>query len=398
MWDNITAIFDGNFMPHGHCFLWTPDILWLHVVSDLVIALAYYSIPLALWFFVRHKRDFIFNWIVLMFAGFIFFCGTTHLLDIWNIWHGHYRLEGWVKAGTALISLLTAFVLWPLIPKALSMPSPKTLEEMNKELRQQILEREQIEEKLRSLNAELEERINQRTEALNRSNKDLEQFAYVASHDLQQPIRTITSMIGLLEKKTQGVFQGDTAEYFNFVKEAAKKMGDLIKNLLEYSRVGSRQAKTHMLDAGEVLHVVLQNLQATVQETGVRIETSPLPKIFYDASHLMQLMQNLIQNAIKYRSKKDPFVSISAQQSGNEWVFAIKDNGIGILDEFHAAVFDMFRRLHSEAQYPGTGIGLSICKKIVESHGGKIWVESAPDQGSTFFFTVPIKAEISGAQ
>lgn len=391
----FNGLFDERFMPHGHCFLWTRDILWAHVGSDLVIALAYYTIPIALWVLVRKRRDLVFNWMFLMFAVFIFACGTTHLLDIWNIWHSHYRLEGIIKIMTAAASITTAALLIPLIPKVMALPSPETLRQMNQSLQEQISERINAERALQKLNSELEQRVTERTEELKKSNHDLELFAYVASHDLQQPVRTICSMVELLEKRLDGEFDSDTSQYFSFVKEGCGKMGQLIRDLLSYSRLGTREAALQTVNAREAVEASLADLRTMLEESKVTVHVSDLPVVVYDSSHLRQIFQNLITNAVKYRQAGDPQIWIGSARNGKGWEFSVRDNGIGIPPEFHDAIFELFRRLHSDSEIPGSGMGLAICKKVVELHGGQIRVESVPNTGSTFWFTVPDRASAS---
>jgi signal transduction histidine kinase len=243
------------------------------------------------------------------------------------------------------------------------------------------------------LNREIIER-KQAQEELVRSNKDLEQFAYVASHDLQEPLRAVSGFVELLRRNLEKSLDAKTNEYMNFSIEGAKRMQALINGLLEYSRVGTQGKEPQKVNSKEAMDEALARLQASIQESGAKITADDLPTVDFDDLQLTRLFQNLIGNAIKFRSDHIPQIHVSAVRQDACWRFAVRDNGIGIEQQYAERIFMIFQRLHTRKAYPGTGIGLSICKKIVERHGGKIWVESAQEHGSTFYFTVP---DIKGA-
>ncbi|HEX2866248.1 MAG TPA: ATP-binding protein [Ignavibacteriales bacterium] len=230
---------------------------------------------------------------------------------------------------------------------------------------------------------------------LERSNKELEQFAYIASHDLQEPMRMIASFTQLLASRYQGKLDEKADEYIAFALEGARRMQTLIRDLLKYARVTSRLKPFEKLDLNEILDDVLSDLQLVVSESGAEITTDPLPEIMGDITQIRQLLQNLVSNAIKFRGSLPPRIHISSSHDKKDWLFSVRDNGIGIDPQFHERIFLIFQRLHEREKYPGTGIGLALCKKIVELHGGKIWLESEPGRGTTFLFSVPkIKKEI----
>jgi PAS domain S-box-containing protein len=271
---------------------------------------------------------------------------------------------------------------------------------------QDITERRQAEETLRRTVADLA-----------RSNAELEQFAYVASHDLQEPLRMVSSYMQLLAKSYQGQLDAEADEFIGYAVDGAQRMQGLISDLLAYARVGTRGQPAVPTDCEAVLTQVLDDLECALAESQAQVTHDPLPTVLADAGQLAQLFQNLIGNAIKFHGAEPPRVHVSAQlqiadrrlltarpavsgihetnlksQIGNpqsEWLFAVRDNGIGIEPEYWERIFVIFQRLHLRTEYPGTGIGLAICKKIVERHGGRIWVESDPGQGSTFYFTLP---------
>ena len=234
-----------------------------------------------------------------------------------------------------------------------------------------------------------EHALAERAAELARSNAELEQFAYVASHDLQEPLRMVASFTQLLAKRYQDKLDADARDFIGFAVDGATRMQRLIADLLNYSRLGTRGQPFKPTDCEAVLERVLGVLKLAIKESGAVIEHGPLPAVTGDEMQLEQLFQNLLANAIKFRGEAPPRINVSAERSGNAWMFSVKDNGIGIAPDHTERIFMIFQRLHSKNEYPGSGIGLAICKKIVERHGGTIWVNSEPGNGTAFLFTVP---------
>jgi signal transduction histidine kinase len=248
---------------------------------------------------------------------------------------------------------------------------------------------------------EVEIRERQRAEAtqaalsqdLQRSNAELEQLAYVASHDLQEPLRMVASYMQLLEQKYRGRLDAEAHEFIAFAVDGAKRMQALINDLLTYSRVGNGTIPMEPTDCNDVLDNALKSLSLAIAESGASVQHGNLPVVMGNAAQLTQLFQNLLANAIKFHGKQALRISVSAEPDGPFWCFSVKDNGIGIEPEYFDRIFVMFQRLHSRSAYVGTGIGLAICKKIVERHGGRIWVESTPGLGAEFKFILPHAGE-----
>jgi PAS domain S-box-containing protein len=237
-----------------------------------------------------------------------------------------------------------------------------------------------------------EDQIRRYAEDLKRSNKELEHFAYVASHDLQEPLRTISSFSQLLARRYQGKLDTDADEFIAYIVEGATRMQTLINDLLAFSRIGTRGSSFAPVDGDVILRTAVANLETTINECGAVITHDPLPILTADRTQLTQLFQNLFANAIKFRRvAESPRIHVSAELKDGAWHFGVHDNGIGIDSQFFERIFVIFQRLHGREEYPGTGIGLAICRKIVERHGGRMWVESEPGAGSTFHFTIPEK-------
>lgn len=637
MWAFFTQVLSSDFMPHGHCYLWLPEILWLHVGSDALTGLSYFIIPSAFVYFLKKRPDIEFHWVFPMFALFILACGTTHVMNIVTTWHAAYRLEGVIKLLTGIISIATAVVLWRLMPQLITLPSPAQLRDSNEralEEMQRRLEAEQNRHKADSLleataemaqvggweldietmtvvwskqvyqiheiplgtPIELESAINyyapeakpiiesavqkaldegeawdlelplvtakgnprwvramgkvesvdgkvvrlfgvlqdisahkaaeeelilaersrtasalrfqavfegagigiaivdsegrpnqtneklqqflgfsgeelqgmylrditypedvendellaqelfagdreryhvekryyckggrmvwanvyasiidegeseirwgikmieditdrkQYEEQLKQSNAELEQFAYVASHDLQEPLRVVSSFLQLLERRYGDVLDDKALHFVHQAVSGAERMKTLTNDLLALSRVSTRARSSKVISCDLVLEEVLKNLRIALEEAGGQVVVDPLPMVQADPTQLSMLFQNLVGNAIKFRGEKSPNIRIDAARKDEYWCFAVRDNGIGIAPEFAERVFVIFQRLHVQSEYSGTGIGLAICKRIVERHGGNIWFESEPGQGSTFYFTLPYVEEVS---
>jgi PAS domain S-box-containing protein len=241
-----------------------------------------------------------------------------------------------------------------------------------------------------------EQRLQAAVADLARSNAELEQFAYVASHDLQEPLRMVASYTQLLAHRYRGQLDQDADDFIEFAVDGARRMQDLINDLLTYSRVGTLELQPETVDTGRLIDDVVRDLATALEESGGRVEHTDLPLVHGDPTQLRQLFQNLIANAVKFHGERQPHVSITATASDRVWTFAVRDNGIGIEPQYLERIFVLFQRLHTRADYPGTGIGLAICKKIVQRHGGRIWLESQPGQGTTFFFTLPTSPATAG--
>jgi PAS domain S-box-containing protein len=253
-------------------------------------------------------------------------------------------------------------------------------------------------------NAELERRVEERTkelavanQVLEQSNLELKQFAYVASHDLQSPLRSISGFVQLLQLEYEGKLDDQARDWIRRTVQSIEQMQTLIRDLLSYSRVDARSRPFIRIPFSDIVNDALTQLDSSIHDSGAQVTCGPLPEIMGDRSQLVQLTQNLIGNGLTYRGDQPPRIHLSAEHSGKEWIFSVRDNGIGIDPKYHEQIFEIFKRLHDQKEYPGTGIGLAVCRRVVNRHGGRIWVESEFGHGSTFCFTIPEGTEPSNA-
>jgi len=285
------------------------------------------------------------------------------------------------------------YLLKPIIPEILRQKVRVLVDlfQMNAEIKRLNFE-------LIESNMDLERRVQDRTAALEaqsldlaRSNRELAQFATAASHDLQEPLRTLSTYLQLLGKNNKGRLSADDQEIFGVVLDSARRMRQLIIDLLAFSQVGVGERKPGQVDCGALVEKVLDQIKGMVEERGAKISVGPMPVLNAEAVLLGQVFQNLIGNALKFQKGGAPVVEVSARQEQGRWVFGVRDEGIGIAPEHFEKVFELFGRLHARDDYPGNGLGLSLCKKVVERHGGSIWLDPTPAKGSTFYFSIPHK-------
>jgi signal transduction histidine kinase len=377
-------------MPHGMCYAWNPNVIWLHVISDATITLAYYSIPITLLYFVRKRKDLVFDWIFVCFAIFIVACGTTHLMEIVNIWHPIYWLSGIIKAVTAIVSIMTAILLIRLMPKALSIPSPDQLRASNQALQTEIQERTKALERIESLNGELV----RQTANLEASNTELETFSYSVSHDLRAPLRHIDGYMHLLTEEAPDLGENG-ALYAKKITKSANHMGLLIDNLLAFSQTGKTALQLAWIDTTALVDHVREELAPDAKDRAIEWKIEALPRVFMDKTLFKQVWTNLIGNAIKYTRQRDrASITIGCRELPEEFEFSIQDNGAGFDMKHAGKLFGIFQRLHLKDEFEGTGIGLANVQRIIARHGGRIWGKGEVGAGASFFFTVPRKPNV----
>ena len=346
------------FLPHGYCYLWRPGVLSLHLVSDSIIALSYYSIPIGLLWFVNARRDVPFNWMFWFFAIFIAGCGTTHLMEIWTLWHPDYWLAGGIKAATALASIGTAVGLVPLLPKAVKLPSPQQLEAANRDLAQ--------------------------------VNRELETFSYSVSHDLRAPLRAIDGFASILAEDHAAALDPEAKRLLDTIRRNAGHMGQLIDDLLWLSRSGRKELEQTPLDLTALVRDVVDELQREDTSRTVDVVVGPLPPTRGDPGLVRQVFVSVIGNAFKFtRNRPNGRVELGAQRVGSETVYFVRDNGAGFDMQYADKLFGVFQRLHRAEEFEGTGVGLALVQRIIHRHGGRIWADARVNEGATFYFTLP---------
>lgn len=512
MWDALIDLLGSRqWEPHGHCFLWTPSLLWTIVASNLLIGLAYYSIPLTLLTLVRKRQDLVHRNVFILFAVFIFGCGTTHLVKLWTIWEPVYWLQGGVDAITAGASVLTAVLLWPLLPRVIAIPSSQDLENANaalatanRQIQTALDDRQQMADKLQAQNALLEKifanthfllaymntefdflRVNQayseadgrdpaffegknhfvlypdaenealfrhvvasgeplfvaakpfaypehpelgttywdwslqpvrdgqervegllltlvdvtarrraeeavenKAQELARSNEELERFAYVASHDLRAPLRAIDNLANWLAEDEGETLSEQGHTYLQKLQGRVRRMEAMVEDLLEYSRAGRMRHEPTQVDTRALVQAIVDDLSPPRGFTVTADES--LPQFTTERVPLETVLRNLIGNAVKHHEHPgEGQVTVRATQRG-QWVeFTVFDNGPGIEGQYQERVFQLFQTLKPRDEVEGSGMGLAVVKKIVESRGGSVWVESALGEGAAFHFSWP---------
>jgi len=383
--DYLKALFSSEgFMPHGHCYLWTPELLWLNIVSDSVIALAYLSIPITLVYFVRKRKDLPFNWMFGAFGIFILACGTTHVLDIWTIWNPSYWLAGFIKAITAAASIVTAVLLVKLVPTALRIPSQQQLTALNNELT--------------AANAELQQ-ANRRLEEANSAKRD---FLSNMSHELRTPLNAVLGYAQLL-KREPGLSERQ-AHGLNTIEQSGQHLLSLISDLLDLTKIEAGKLELHpeTLHLATFLEVVGDIIHVRAEEKGLAFVQAPapdLPVVMADAQRLRQILLNLLGNAVKFTDHGQVSLSVGIlPATGNtpRLRFEVQDSGVGIASEQQGIIFQPFEQVGDKRRRAGgTGLGLSISRRLVHLMGGEIQVDSRPGEGSRFWFELelPLAAE-----
>ena len=411
MQDAIWRFFSNQgFQPHGYCLLWRTDVFYLHVVSDLVIALAYFSIPAALIYFAVKRPDFAHKGLLGLFTAFIIACGVTHLMGLWTMWVPDYGLQGVAKGVTAVISLVTAVALWPLAPRLAALPSESEFERKNRALAAEVATREAAEEALRTLNAELEARVRERTAELEASNAALKaaraqaerstaaksEFLATMSHEIRTPMNGVIGMLDLLKKDR---LTADQHQLVGTAKEAADGLLIVLNDILDYSRLeaGSIALEAEPFAPRDVTRTVLCVMRERARAKGLtleaRIDDGAPDRLIGDAARLRQVLFNLVGNAVKFTDSGGVQVSMRAAPDGGgrtRLEVAVSDTGIGIDDEARERLFQRFSQADASTsrRFGGSGLGLAISRQLVELMDGEIAVESAPGVGSTFRFHV----------
>lgn len=347
----------GQFLPQGHCYMWSPGVLWMNVVADILIATAYFTIPFALLYIARRRRDLPFDWLVVCLGVFVVACGLTHVMAVWNVWHSNYWLEGIVKLLTAAASVPTAILLWRFLPGILLLPSQRQLRDAN--------------------------------ESLARANRELEAFTASVSHDLRSPLTTIAGQAGLLELSLPDATDEQKRRLAR-IQSSVRQMSELIEALLVLSRISRQTLHREIVDVSALAESIVQDMRQKDPSRSVAVVIQPNMAVHGDRRLVGDLFQNLIGNAWKFTSKTgQPRIEIGQSNGGALATLYIRDNGAGFDMAYEQKLFKPFQRLHAAADFDGSGVGLATVARIIDRHGGRIWAEGKPNEGAVFYFTLP---------
>lgn len=361
----------ASFMPHGYCLLWRPDLVALHAVSDLMIALAYFSIPVGLWFLARARPDLEYKSIFLLFAAFILLCGMTHVIGLITLWAPIYGLQGLVKAATAIVSLIAAYSLWPILPRILNIPALGGLRQANQEMAQAIVEHEVL---LTDFTA---------------TRKDLEDFANTVAHDLRSPLRAINGFSQILSDDYSNHLDARGCEMLDRMREATLNMSRLIDELLYLSQLRQVPLRKADVDLSAMARKLIAELRKREPQRQVEVSIMEGITVSCDRDLTEIAIRHLLQNAWKFTSKQtNARIQFGEKTEGGKRVLYVRDNGIGFDMAYAEKLFQPFQRLHTAGEYAGSGIGLAIVTRIIQRHGGEIAAEAELGKGTSFTFSL----------
>lgn len=371
-WEGVSTYFSqADFMPHGHCYLWKPGLVYTHVISDFLIGSAYVAISLTLYGLVK-KIKLPFSPVVLAFGVFIGACGWTHYNEIWNLWNSDYWYSGIIKVLTAVASVATGIFLWRLrIP----------IEEFAEAARQSEVHRLEL--------VKLNEELVRQKEALVMINHELESFSYSVSHDLRAPLRGMDGFSQALIEDYSDKLTDEGRQYLNFIRQGTQQMGKVIDDLLNLSRISKTEIKSEEVDITSLAQGILFGLKDENPFRNVEVSIKPGLIARGDPGLIRLAMENLLSNAWKFTSKKEKgIIEVGQVVEDNRAVFFVKDNGAGFDMAHQNKLFGAFQRLHSPQEFLGTGVGLATVKRIIQRHGGSIWAQAKVGEGATFYFTL----------
>jgi signal transduction histidine kinase len=375
----LETLFSNEFMPHGMCYMWRPELLWLHVISDALIFLSYISIPVTLVYILHIRKDLIFSKVMALFGAFVLLCGITHLLAVWNVWNGTYWLSGWLKAITAIVSVATAYMLWKLVPTLKIIPTVE-------KLKVEVTKREEVEAILQA-KAQL---LAIESKRLNLLNAELEAYAYASSHDLKSPLRGIRQLASWIEEdlKSENItLPEESREHFELMQSRISRMELLLDDLLEYSKAGHISGEFALINV-KTLCVELFELLNTSSKITLHV-TDNIKEFQSLKAPLILVLRNLLDNAIKHNDKDAGNIWVDVTENDDYFEFSIKDDGPGVNPNNFERMTNIFSTLQSKDDVEGSGMGLAIIKKIINKFEGNLSFSSPKGEGLTVTFTWP---------
>lgn len=382
-----------QFMPHGHCYLWQPALVWTHVISDVLIGLAYMSISISLYMLIKKIRV-PFSAVFVAFGIFIGACGMTHFMEAWNLWHANYWTAGALKLLTAAASVTTAGWLYHLAPNIFEYAK------MAQRAASQRFELARYADDLEKANLQLKNEIEERKrmeEALHLVNRELEAFSYSVSHDLRGPLRGVDGFSQALLEDYSEQIDAEGKKYLQFIKQGAQTMQILIDDLLKLGRINRTELNISRFNISELSTQILNNLRK-LEPSGRSISVQVQPDLYVDGDKglLALMLENLFSNALKYTSKKNlTQIEFGRLEKDGQNVFFVRDNGAGFSMTSYEKLFAPFQRLHSPKDFQGTGVGLATVRRIILRHHGDIWATAVPEEGATFYFALGRREQIT---
>lgn len=387
MFDFFSQLLDQQgFMPHGHCYLWRDEVLWLHLIGDGLTVLAYFLIPGMLLYFVRVRHDIRYRTIFYLFGLFIVTCGTSHLISMFTIWEPIYRLESLVKMLTGVVSISTTAYMLVLMPKARRIPTIEQLQAVNARLEEEIAQHKATAEELRASQSQLQQQV----QAVEEINQELESFVYSVAHDLRAPLRHVIGYAELMEEPRQDRTEEEDAFYMQKISRSARHMGHLIDGLLDFSRGRNQPLQIQAVALQELIPKLQEQLSQENPDRQVEWKIGTLPTVQGDPVMLEQVFANLLSNAIKFTQHAVVArIAVTAETLPGAYAVTVTDNGAGFDMEYEEKLYSLFERLHRQKEFPGHGVGLATAKRIVERHGGSIEAHGKIDQGASFRIILP---------
>jgi signal transduction histidine kinase len=377
MFDKLFDL-DG-LVPHGFCLMWRDELFWSLATADTIISLSYFSISAAIALYLIKRQDVHLRWVAVAFALFILLCASSHATDVWTLWSPDYGIQVLVKAATAAVSVFTAIALWPLLPKALALPSAAQMEAVNSALRRENDDRKRAEASLRATEAELRA-----------ANKELESFAYAVSHDLRAPLRAMTGFSEALIEDFGSQLKPDAQGYLEQIGDAGRHMGELIDGILHLSRATRGQLQRAWIDLSALAEKVRRELEQSEPDRRMTWSIEKGLGVWGDRRMIEVVVRNLLSNAWKYSAgATEPSIRVHAEDKRGQRFFSVTDNGAGFDMAYAEKLFQPFQRLHRSDEFPGIGIGLSTVYRIIQRHGGLIVAQGAVGKGATFQFFLP---------
>lgn len=376
----LDTLFSNDFMPHGMCYMWRPELLWLHVISDALIFLSYVSIPITLLYILHIRKDLIFSKVMALFGAFVLLCGITHMMAVWNVWHGAYWLSGTLKAFAAIVSVATAYMLWKLVPTLKNIP---TVEKLQIEVGKRQAVESRLHEKAKIQAVE--------SKQLSKLNEELEAYAYASSHDLKSPLRGIRQLASWIEEdlKAQGIeLPDDCREHFDLMQSRISRMENLLEDLLEYSKAGHVSGELKEINV-KALCLELFELLNINSEISLHINDDNITEFRTFKAPLALIIRNLFDNAIKHNDKKIGNIWVTVTEQENYFEFSVKDDGRGVNHKDFKKITKIFSTLKARDEVEGSGVGLALIKKIILKFEGTLNFSCAEGEGLTVIFTWP---------